>query len=1153
MYKEGAEGSARMLPLDKMVSKLNSYAFNIRQTRRSSQSSAATKAAASFVYALQTEASSSPGEIGTSLDPNVVNGIREALSKASVMAIRAAADGGNYKLILRIVDAVVGYGVAVAEHFGVPEANEGSAIIVTRIFGEAITCLTRSKASQSKLKGIWNRLVDLSREEGLTILASAPGPYELNAILAGLADRGRVKAALDIYRSSGIAGDSFTACILIDMLAASIPSHGIFVRRRKYAERCKEAQGIDDLESTCWQWNEVLSILDDLGGTDQLNNYVFTSALKANAKAENLYQIRRGRTEGRHNGGRVAVSLLRRMEKSGVDPDIITCTLAMKAFEQGGHWQEALRLLHSMEDDSQDMPPPNMSTYAAAISTCFQGDQEDKALELLDRASQSKLEEVVPNTWLYNTAILAHLREEDSIRWILNRMKESGIERNPITYLNAIRGCRYFSAKAAVGFLDSAFHDDDLSDISSTDMIALMNMALLACASNGDVSRAAAVFALMAQSCSTPDEITWQNVIKTFAVAGDVESVSLLVRALQGSLDSSQSLVERHDIEVTKKASALIQRDQLDDITSLAIASLLRNDNLDAAIHTLSGMESAGMKPQDESVREITFELCRRSMSESANEFKKARGDKLISGTMTSKSPLIRPSQEVSSRMASDALQLMKKIYLPSAPLSCAVTKACCAAGKWSDGRAILRKMHSAAVKETRSPAYSRESAPHLSELPSLHHQLFKLCARSGNVNAALSLADDIVDMSHVLQPTHSSSPNIEETCKTTTESISTRILEEENDPTLILSELSEREHGFAPAEKKYSLSMQVGMRGADWKLLIIAASKSADWRVCVNTLEFLRPFVEATNINRLPALTDESDKENRIRKLNFQYNDLSRAITAATLCLGTRSQYAWAMRATLDWIEWSGRRPPVDAVSAVCRVLAKRGKGQQVVNLVSRVLQVSPNANEPTYEYFVYTEAITALYRNGCYDRADELYASAVACDALPWAVVSGGAITSPNLTLDLHGMTSAVAHSAVRVALQREVQSASWSMTDDASDSGEMLWERDVVVITGRGKGSERRYRPVLRPEVQRMLVEEFYPPIGTSSIPGNMGALQLPSSDIEGWLNHQRGQKGKRLLAMADILKDLSGPRLKGSLEKIQQSQIDASPADGNERSE
>ena len=111
MYKEGAEGSARMLPPDKMVSKLNSYAFNIRQTRRSSQSSAATKAAASFVYALQTEASSSPGEIGTSLDPNVVNGIREALSKASVMAIRAAADGGNYKLILRIVDPTQeGYG-----------------------------------------------------------------------------------------------------------------------------------------------------------------------------------------------------------------------------------------------------------------------------------------------------------------------------------------------------------------------------------------------------------------------------------------------------------------------------------------------------------------------------------------------------------------------------------------------------------------------------------------------------------------------------------------------------------------------------------------------------------------------------------------------------------------------------------------------------------------------------------------------------------------------------------------------------------------------------------------------------------------------------------------------------------------------------------
>jgi hypothetical protein len=45
--------------------------------------------------------------------------------------------------------------------------------------------------------------------------------------------------------------------------------------------------------------------------------------------------------------------------------------------------------------------------------------------------------------------------------------------------------------------------------------------------------------------------------------------------------------------------------------------------------------------------------------------------------------------------------------------------------------------------------------------------------------------------------------------------------------------------------------------------------------------------------------------------------------------------------------------------------------------------------------------------------------------------------------------------------------------------------------------------------------MLTEEFYPPLGTSSIPGNMGALLVPSNDIEGWLGNQRKQKGERHL--------------------------------------
>lgn len=176
------------------------------------------------------------------------------------------------------------------------------------------------------------------------------------------------------------------------------------------------------------------------------------------------------------------------------------------------------------------------------------------------------------------------------------------------------------------------------------------------------------------------------------------------------------------------------------------------------------------------------------------------------------------------------------------------------------------------------------------------------------------------------------------------------------------------------------------------------------------------------------------------------------------------------------------------------------------------------------TYERIVYNEAIMALYSNGFYDRADELYVSAVGSNVLPWAPIAEAgakdkAGQDSTLTLDLHGMTAAIAHSAVRVALQREVQQLDWNSTSIGSSG------RDVIIITGRGRRSERRFRPVVRPEVQRMLVEEFYPPLSTSSVPGNMGALLVPSYDIQAWLEHQKEQKGLRLLTIADMLKDLS----------------------------
>merc|ERR1712238_116004 len=147
---------------------------------------------------------------------------------------------------------------------------------------------------------------------------------------------------------------------------------------------------------------------------------------------------------------------------------------------------------------------------------------------------------------------------------------------------------------------------------------------------------------------------------------------------------------------------------------------------------------------------------------------------------------------------------------------------------------------------------------------------------------------------------------------------------------------------------------------------------------------------------------------------------------------------------------------------------------------------EVMGSSDEYTYEKAIYTEAINALHKSGCYEEADQLYTDAASSGHLPWAVVQGPDTSldkgQKQLRLDLHGMSAPVAHSAVRVSLQKELMVGSPPLLPPQSsslDSNTTSWDRDVLIITGRGRRSGERWKPVLRPEVQRMLMEEFYPP--------------------------------------------------------------------------
>jgi len=177
-----------------------------------------------------------------------------------------------------------------------------------------------------------------------------------------------------------------------------------------------------------------------------------------------------------------------------------------------------------------------------------------------------------------------------------------------------------------------------------------------------------------------------------------------------------------------------------------------------------------------------------------------------------------------------------------------------------------------------------------------------------------------------------------------------------------------------------------------------------------------------------------------------------------------------------------------------------------------------------------LYVGAITALYNAGLYDQADDAFVAAITQRALPFNLERKAYGSEHRITLDLHGMNLAVAHSAVRIALQKEAASTAW---DDSQ-----LWDDGLVIVTGRGLNSALRMRPVLRPEIQRFLQEEFYPPLSTSSVPGNLGAIRVASEDISEWVSHQRQQKGARMLMIASMLKNVASPgsRLRSSLARV-----------------
>lgn len=253
----------------------------------------------------------------TKVDESVIAILRDALSRATVQALRAAADANDYNLIMQIVDATVEFASSFQNDHDTQKQNNSNgdedqccgisfSILQPRLFGEAIQTLTRTTAGYSKIRQCWQKFKKS--------ICAGLCPYptqatELNAMIIALHSRKRIRAALNLYHENKelIRSDSFTASALFDLLSQSIESD----------EKLQSKGDPDNFE--CWQMNEALEILqhfetryrsDHNHGNDILNNQVYSMILKLNDKV-----ITRN-TQNRisYDGGSFALSILERMK-----------------------------------------------------------------------------------------------------------------------------------------------------------------------------------------------------------------------------------------------------------------------------------------------------------------------------------------------------------------------------------------------------------------------------------------------------------------------------------------------------------------------------------------------------------------------------------------------------------------------------------------------------------------------------------------------------------------------------------------------------------------------------------------------------------------------------------------------------------------------
>jgi len=743
-----------------------------------------------------------------------------------------------------------------------------------------------------------------------------------------------------------------------------------------------------------------------------------------------------------------------------------------KEMNQKERTNVAMRLLFQMKNDHQQY---NWSTRPDTITY-------NTILSVGSFPHQYEMNESVNETEHVSTPIIDALS-------LIDQMKLEGIPRDTTTYCNAIDSS--IDSKDLMDILTTFLNDSSFlhrkSQKSRRDAMAtIFNTCLYALTARRDFTKFKRALELMFENEIPINDETLSVVI--YAIGENERELSLvnfiqLMEKIEGHHSNTDPSFDElfESIELFEDNRAIYKMPRLSDYHyTQAINIYLRENNFTNAYTILSRMRAKGISPSTSCMEGFALAYAQSAMDVSSQEKIRTK-------------PNIENAADMSLSRASSAYKISMALRRPRPSTLGKVARACAQTGQWKLCRALLRSIHNNLLTTEEGEASIVINSQLLQTIRGIHSNILRECAKQGSVYAALHYTNDIQEFSKQFR----------EKIKTGGQTVERRSkfadhLSDEDDIFQNLRSITD-----IPSSKA-----NIGMQPNDWMSVIQAASKSGHWRVCFNTLQFLRPYVEKT---KLKNRNDEDDNTNDER-----YNQLTFALYTVMRSLESHLQDAWAVRVIEDWIEWSGRQPRIESTLSAIRVLSAKGRVEEIWNVINICLQDNLSTSilrnkSMSYSELLYVNTVTALHTNGLYDDADEFFVNGIEGRILPFNYFR----ENGQFVLDLHGLNVALAHSAVRIAMRQQA----------ATLAEEGAPQCNMMIITGKGRNSEFHLRPILRPEVQRMLLEEFYPPLNTISVPGNTGALTINAEDIEAWQQQQRQQKGIRMLKLAAVLKNLS----------------------------